>query len=78
MLSTLNKALGLVDGVEELAVPHGQHLGIPVSFTSGEPLPCLPDLDARERAQLRATEDHLRTAYQALQAIPAPIEERMP
>ncbi|MEU0744426.1 NAD(P)-binding domain-containing protein [Streptomyces sp. NPDC006134] len=67
VLSTLRKALGLVDGVEELSCEHGgAWLGIPLRFTAGRPMACLPVLDADEDAQLAATTTKLRNAYQAL------------
>nr|BFD88494.1 hypothetical protein StreXyl84_78950 [Streptomyces sp. Xyl84] len=72
VLSTLRKALGLVDGTEELTCHHrGDGLGIPLRFTSGQPVACLPSLDADEDAQLAATLIKLRGAYQAL-GLPAP------
>ncbi|MGY0063915.1 hypothetical protein ACWY4P_46930 [Streptomyces sp. LZ34] len=37
MLSTLRKALGLADGIEELT-DGGDWLGIPLRFTAGEPV----------------------------------------
>lgn len=70
VLSALNKALGLADGTEELTAPTGDGradwLGIPLRFTGGEPLACLPGLDAGETEQLAATTTKLRAAYQAL------------
>ncbi|MBT2511326.1 NAD(P)-binding domain-containing protein [Streptomyces sp. ISL-98] len=74
VLSTLRKALGLVDGTEELTCEHrGDWLGIPLRFTAGRPVACLPALDADEDAQLAATATKLRGAYQALRPSgPAP------
>ncbi|MEU7061830.1 hypothetical protein [Streptomyces sp. NPDC046197] len=67
MLSALRKSLPLVDGTEELSTGHGDDwLGIPLRFTAGQPVACLPDLDANEDAQLSAAATKLRTAYQAL------------
>ncbi|WP_109006277.1 lactate/malate family dehydrogenase [Streptomyces rishiriensis] len=67
VLSTLRKALGLVDGTEELTCEHrGDWLGIPLRFAAGQPVACLPALDADEDAQLAATATKLRSAYQAL------------
>jgi L-lactate dehydrogenase len=67
VLSTLRKALGLVDGTEELTAEHrGDWLGIPLRFTAGQPVACLPALDADEDAQLAAAATKLRSAYQAL------------
>ncbi|KOV78397.1 hypothetical protein ADL02_24885 [Streptomyces sp. NRRL WC-3723] len=72
MLSALRKALGLVDGTEELTCEHrGDWLGIPLRFTSGRPVACWPALNADEEAQLTATLTKLRGAYQAL-GCPAP------
>ena len=67
MLSALRKSLALDDGTEELSTRHGDDwLGIPLRFTAGQPVPCLPDLDADEDAQLSTAATKLRTAYQAL------------
>lgn len=67
VLSTLRKTLGLADGIEELTAPHrGDWLGIPLRFTAGEPIACLPALDSGEDRQLTAAGIKLRTAYQAL------------
>lgn len=77
VLSTLHKALGLVDGTEELTAEHrGDWLGIPLRFTAGQPIACLPALDAGEDAQLAATATKLRDAYQALRS-PAPSSTRL-
>lgn len=77
VLSTLHKALGLVDGTEELTCEHrGDWLGIPLRFTAGQPIACLPALDAGEDAQLAATVTKLRDAYQALRR-PAPSSTRL-
>ncbi|MFE7840138.1 NAD(P)-binding domain-containing protein [Streptomyces sp. NPDC057474] len=77
VLSTLHKALGLVDGTEELTAEHrGDWLGIPLRFTDGQPVACLPALDAGEDAQLAATVTKLRGAYQALRR-PAPSSTRL-
>ncbi|MFI0192108.1 NAD(P)-binding domain-containing protein [Streptomyces sp. NPDC017082] len=67
VLSALRKVLALDDGTEELSARHGADwLGIPLQFTSGQPVACLPDLDADEQAQLSAASTKLRAAYQAL------------
>jgi L-lactate dehydrogenase len=67
VLSTLRKALGLVDGTEELTTRHGDAwLGTPLRFTAGQPVACPPALDTDEDAQLAATATKLRDAYQAL------------
>ncbi|MFJ8948411.1 hypothetical protein ACIRG4_35235 [Streptomyces sp. NPDC102395] len=72
VLSALHKCLGLVDGTEKLTCEHrGDWLGIPLRFTSGRPVACLPALDADEDAQLAATLTKLRSAYRAL-GCPAP------
>jgi L-lactate dehydrogenase len=78
VLSTVRKALGLADGVEELSAAHrGDWLGIPLRFTAGRPVACLPDLNRDEQAQLAAAATKLRTAYQALRLPPSdelPVE----
>ncbi|WP_200307659.1 lactate/malate family dehydrogenase [Streptomyces adelaidensis] len=67
VLSALRKSLALDDGTEELSARHGEDwLGIPLRFTSGRPVACLPDLDADEHAQLTQAATKLRAAYQAL------------
>ncbi|MFG2586390.1 lactate/malate family dehydrogenase [Streptomyces malaysiensis] len=67
VLSALRKALALADGTEELTARHGDDwCGIPLYFTAGQPIACLPDLDTDEDAQLSAATAKLRTAYQAL------------
>lgn len=72
VLSTLRRALGLVDGIEELSVPYGDvWLGIPVRFTGGRAAPCLPRLTLSERLCLDSAASSLRDAYAQL---PAPIE----
>ncbi|MCQ8194635.1 lactate/malate family dehydrogenase [Streptomyces rugosispiralis] len=69
VLSTLRKALGLVDGTEELTAEYrGDWLGIPLRFTAGEPIACLPALDPDEDRQLAAAAVKLRTAYSSLAA----------
>ncbi|MEV7866998.1 NAD-binding protein [Streptomyces sp. NPDC088124] len=69
VLSTLRKALGLVDGVEELSVPYGDvRLGIPMSFTDGQAVPCLPPLTRSERLCLDSAASSLRDAYTHLPA----------
>lgn len=71
VLSTLRLVLGHADGVEELSAPHGGGwLGIPLRFTAGEPIPCLPPLNATEARLLHAADAKLRTAYHALPAHP--------
>ncbi|MFD5790491.1 NAD(P)-binding domain-containing protein [Streptomyces sp. NPDC127037] len=74
VLSTLRKALGLVDGVEELSVPYGDvHLGIPLRFTGGEAVPALPPLTRSERLCLDSAASSLRDAYTHLPALPERI-----
>ncbi|WP_329068814.1 hypothetical protein [Streptomyces sp. NBC_01429] len=69
VLSTLRKALGLVDGVEELSVPYGDvWLGIPMRFTGGTAVPCLPRLTRSERLCLDSAAGSLRDAYTRLPA----------
>ncbi|MBO8202720.1 saccharopine dehydrogenase NADP-binding domain-containing protein [Streptomyces smyrnaeus] len=73
VLSALHKALGLADGTEELTThQHSAWLGIPLRFTGGQPLPCLPRLTLEETRQLAAAATKLRTAYQTLQTTPHP------
>ncbi|WP_405898114.1 NAD(P)-binding domain-containing protein [Streptomyces sp. NBC_00727] len=73
VLSTLRKALGLVDGIEELSVPYGDvFLGIPMRFTGGLPIPCLPPLTRTERLRLDSAAGSLRDAYTQL-----PLPERI-
>ncbi|MFJ8332857.1 lactate dehydrogenase [Streptomyces sp. NPDC094437] len=74
VLSTLRKALGLVDGVEELSVPYGDvFLGIPMRFTGGSATPCLPPLARSERLGLDSAAGSLRDAYTLLPALPERI-----
>ncbi|MFF5563959.1 NAD(P)-binding domain-containing protein [Streptomyces sp. NPDC012623] len=69
VLSTLRKALGLVDGVEELSVPYGDvWLGIPTLFTGGKAAPRLPRLTRSERLCLDSAASSLRDAYTHLPA----------
>ncbi|WP_343286225.1 hypothetical protein [Streptomyces sp. AM 4-1-1] len=67
VLSTLSKALGLVDGIEELSVPYGDvWLGIPMRFTGGRAVPCPPSLTRSERLSLDSAASSLRDAYSHL------------
>ncbi|MFJ8862091.1 NAD(P)-binding domain-containing protein [Streptomyces sp. NPDC102451] len=69
VLSTLRKVLGLVDGVEELSVPYGDvWLGLPMRFTGGAVVPCLPLLTRSERLCLDSAASSLRHAYTRLPA----------
>ncbi|MFE2375233.1 hypothetical protein [Streptomyces sp. NPDC059398] len=71
-------ALGLVDGIEELSVPYGDvWLGIPVHFTGGQAIPCLPPLTGTERRRLDSAASSLRDAYTSLPALP-PTERTAP
>ncbi|MFD5788546.1 NAD(P)-binding domain-containing protein [Streptomyces sp. NPDC127037] len=73
VLSTLRKALGMVDGIEELSVPYGDvYLGIPVHFTDGKAVPCLPPLTRAECLRLDSAASSLRDAYAQL-----PLPERI-
>ncbi|MFD5747706.1 NAD(P)-binding domain-containing protein [Streptomyces sp. NPDC127033] len=75
-LSTLRKALGLVDGIEELSVPYGDvWLGIPMRFTGGRAAACLPSLTRSERLSLDSAASSLRDAYTHL---PTPTERIAP
>ncbi|MCF3961668.1 lactate/malate family dehydrogenase [Streptomyces fuscigenes] len=70
VLSTLRKALGLSDGIEELSVPYGDvWLGIPMRFTGGQAVPCLPRLTPAERLRLDSAASSLRDAYTHLPAL---------
>lgn len=67
VVAALRLALGAADGVVELSAPHdGVWLGIPLRFTAGQPLPCLPTLSAAEERQLHAAHAKLRAAYDGL------------
>lgn len=71
VLSALRLALGTVDGFTQLSAPYGEcFLGLPLRFTSGEPLPCVPSLDACEARQLEAARIKLRDAFKAVRGIP--------
>ncbi|MFE4537505.1 NAD(P)-binding domain-containing protein [Streptomyces scopuliridis] len=70
VLSTLRKTLGLVDGIEELSVPYGDvWLGIPMRFTGGKAVTCLPRLTRSERLRLDSAASSLRDAYTLLPAV---------
>ncbi|MEU6735053.1 NAD(P)-binding domain-containing protein [Streptomyces physcomitrii] len=72
VLSALRKTLAVDDGIEELSASYGGGwLGIPLRFTQGRPVACLPSLDAAERRQFTAADTKLRTAYQAVRSLPA-------
>ncbi|MFH8587781.1 lactate/malate family dehydrogenase [Streptomyces celluloflavus] len=67
VLSTLRLALGHHDGTTELTTPHnGDWYGIPLRFTAGQPVPCLPTLDSTETQLLHAARTKLHTAYTEL------------
>ncbi|MFB8347887.1 lactate/malate family dehydrogenase [Streptomyces niveus] len=69
VLSTLRKSLGLADGIEELSVPYQDvWLGIPMRFTGGHAVACLPHLTGTERRCLDAAATSLRDAYTHLPA----------
>lgn len=80
VFSALHKSLAVNDGIEELSAPYGGGwLGIPLRFTGGRPVACLPSLDAAEWRQFTAADTKLRTAYQALRSLPeleSPANER--
>ncbi|WP_439082038.1 lactate/malate family dehydrogenase [Streptomyces sp. WL006] len=74
VLSTLRKALGLVDGVEEVSVPYGDvWLGLPLAFTGGMAVPCLPPLTRFERLRLDSAASSLRDAYTRMPNLPERI-----
>ncbi|MFD5104881.1 lactate/malate family dehydrogenase [Streptomyces cinereoruber] len=65
VLAALAHALGLVDGVIELAAPwRGDWHGIPLHFTSGTPTVCMPPLAPAESVRLQTAAAKLRTAYE--------------
>ncbi|MGP2436998.1 lactate/malate family dehydrogenase [Streptomyces sp. JW3] len=69
--SALRLALGVEDGSTELSAPFGDgFLGMPLRFTQGQPLPCMPLLDDSETRQLEAARIKLRDAYRAVRGIP--------
>jgi L-lactate dehydrogenase len=71
VVTALRLALGVEDGVTELSAPYrGVWLGIPLRFTSGRALPCLPALTDTEAARLDAAHTKLRAAYEALRGTP--------
>jgi L-lactate dehydrogenase len=71
VLFALRLALGIEDGFVELSAPYGDgFLGIPLRFTGGRPLPCMPPLDNSEARQLEAARIKLRHAYQVVRGIP--------
>ncbi|WP_328933252.1 MULTISPECIES: lactate/malate family dehydrogenase [unclassified Streptomyces] len=72
VVATLRLALGVDDGTTELCAPYRDGwLGIPLRFTAGRPVPCLPALDDAEAGQLEAAHTKLRAAYQALRGAPS-------
>lgn len=71
LVSALRLALGVEDGVTELSAPYeGVCLGIPLQFTGGRPLPCVPPLDEAEARQLETARSKLRAAYQGVRGVP--------
>jgi L-lactate dehydrogenase len=67
VLSALRMTLGVADGVVELSVPYRDGwLGIPLRFTNGRPVPCLPALDDGEADQFDAAHAKLRAAYRQM------------
>ncbi|MGC5562570.1 lactate/malate family dehydrogenase [Streptomyces sp. FR-108] len=72
VVTALRLALGVEDGLVELSAPYRDGwLGIPLRFTAGRPLPCLPALDEAEARQLDAAHTKLRAAYRALRGTPS-------
>ncbi|MFI2431575.1 NAD(P)-binding domain-containing protein [Streptomyces sp. NPDC018693] len=72
VLYALRLALGVADGMTELSAPYRDGwLGIPLRFTAGRPLPCLPALDATEARQFEGAHTKLRAAYLALRGTPS-------
>lgn len=79
VVSTLRYALGVEDGTVELSAPHGNGwLGIPLRFTAGQPVACLPVLDDTEARQLDAARTKLRDAYEALRSTHQPLPHPQP
>jgi L-lactate dehydrogenase len=81
IVSTLRLALGVNDGLVELSAPYrGGWLGIPLRFTAGSPVPCLPALDDAEARQFDAAYTKLRAAYDGLRGDDHPTSptERTP
>ena len=83
VLEALRLALGLADGTTQLSTTYqGGWLGIPLRFTAGQPIPCLPRLTPSEAARFQAADAKLRTAYEALgpvlQPIPSTPERNLP
>ncbi|MEV7285063.1 hypothetical protein AB0O01_10975 [Streptomyces sp. NPDC093252] len=73
LVTALRLALGMEDGITELSAPHGGVcLGIPLQFTRGHPLPCVPALDDTEARQWEAAHSKLRAAYEGVRGIPIP------
>lgn len=71
LLRALRLALGVEDGVTELSAPYnGVCLGVPLQFTGGRPLPCVPPLDEAEARQWEAAQSKLRAAYRGMRGIP--------
>jgi L-lactate dehydrogenase len=67
VVAALRLVLGAADGVVELSAPYdGVWLGIPLRFTTGQPVPCLPTLSATEARQFQAAHAKLRAAYEGL------------
>ncbi len=74
VVSALRLVLGVNDGLVELSAPYRDGwLGVPLRFTAGRSLPCLPALDDAEARQLDAAHHKLRAAYQGLRG-----EHQMP
>ncbi|WP_233580474.1 lactate/malate family dehydrogenase [Streptomyces triticirhizae] len=72
VVTALRLALGLENGLVELSAPYRDGwLGIPLRFTSGHPIPCLPALDDTEARQLDTAHTKLRAAYLALRGTPS-------
>ncbi|MGV9248137.1 lactate/malate family dehydrogenase [Streptomyces sp. NPDC003710] len=71
VVTALRLALGVENGVTEPFAPYrGVWLGIPLRFTAGRALPCLPALTDTEAARLDAAHTKLRVAYEALRGTP--------
>lgn len=65
--AALRLVLGAIDGVVELSASYnGAWLGIPLRFTGGRPVTCLPVLSVTETHQFQAAQAKLRAAYDQL------------
>ncbi|GAA2733298.1 lactate/malate family dehydrogenase [Streptomyces nogalater] len=72
LVSALRLVLGVEDGVTELSALYDDVcLGIPLRFSGGRPLPCVPPLDEAEARQWEAARSKLRAAYRGVRGVPS-------